>query len=202
MLVQAKVLDLSDFEYPEIARKIGRTKTRQIDQLVDSASNLGWPAVYAFYNHLSDESRIPLNCGTLQLADLGTMPATWGISIADAYAVREKLDDQTFDTHRHHSIPLHCLLCSGGKGTRPAGGSPEMALRALRRLRPADTTEAFRPPLPDRPLNELPPIFHIARAVAEQHPAKGIRNPLQSLQKQFPNIAGVVIVRDSASTED
>ncbi|ABQ33473.1 DUF6615 family protein [Bradyrhizobium sp. BTAi1] len=202
MLVQAKALDLFDFEYPEIRRRIGRTKTRQIDQLIDTATGWGWPAIYAFYNHLNDETRIPQNCGTLQLADLGTMPAAWGISIADAHSVRERLDDQTFDTHKQISMPLHCLLCSNGRGVRLAGGSPAMALAALRRLRPADRSAAAPlPPLFDQPLHELPPIFHLAKAAAEQRSTKRGSDPLRNLQKQFPSIAGVVIVRDAESEE-
>jgi hypothetical protein len=203
MLVQAKALDLFDHEYSEIRRKVGRTKTRQIDQLINTATGWGWPAIYAFYNHLNDETRIPQNCGTLQLADLGTMPSAWGISIADAHAVREKLDDQTFDTHKQISIPLHCLLCSHGRGTRLASGSPAMALAALRRLRPADGSEAASlPPLLDQPLHDLPPIFQMAKAAAEQRQIKRGRDPLRSLQMQFPSIAGVVIIRDSKQTVD
>jgi hypothetical protein len=202
MLVQAKALDFFDHEYPEIRRKVGRTKTRQIDQLIATATAWEWPAIYAFYNHLNDETRLPQNCGTLQLANLGTMPATWGISIADAYSVRDRLDDQTFDTHKQISIPLHCLLCSHGKGARLAGGSPAMALAALRSLRPADRGEtAPLSPIMDQPLKELPLIFRQARAAVEQPPIKRGRDPLTHLRRQFPNIAGVVIVRDSGPSE-
>jgi hypothetical protein len=52
MLVQAKALDLDDFEYPEIKRHVGNVKprqvkrpTRQIDLLIKTAKTLGWPAV-------------------------------------------------------------------------------------------------------------------------------------------------------------
>src|SRR5690606_8057430 len=72
MLVQAKALDFSDVNYPEIKRNIGKIvpAVRQIDRLIDSAQSLGWPAIYAFYNHLTDASRIPSECGSLAMSGM------------------------------------------------------------------------------------------------------------------------------------
>jgi hypothetical protein len=196
MLVQAKVLDINDYEYPEINRTIGKSKVRQINRFIATATKWEWPAVYAFYNHLDDESRIPNNCITLARAQ-SPIPSSWGISFADAYVVRAALDDQTFDTHRQHCRPLHCLLCSGGTGTRGPGGSPVMALQGLRALRETTLYDSERhyPPLPDTPFNALPEIFQLARefegATATQ------ASPLVHLAKRHRNLAGVVMLRDA-----
>ncbi len=138
MLVQAKLLDRRDHVYPEIARFVGKKRPpiRQIDRLIATAGRNRWPALYAFYNHLDDPHRIPNHCATIPNAGL-VMPESWGISIALAQDVRDALDpgnDQRFDTHSQHSIPLHCLLCSHGRGERPIAGAPGQVLRSLIQL--------------------------------------------------------------------
>jgi hypothetical protein len=132
MLVQAKLLDLNDIEYPEIKRTIGKLKppVRQIDRLIESAEKLGFPPLYAFYNHLTIPDRVPATCRSLEMCGISPMPESWGVAVADAYRVRSVLDDQSFDTHRQHSIALHCLLCSSGLGSRLDLGSPGLALTA------------------------------------------------------------------------
>lgn len=195
LLVQAKSLDRLDVEYPEIKRHVGKSKpppVRQIDTLIDTAQNWGWPAIYAFYNHLSAVSRVPSNCHSL--SGFGGMPESWGISIADAHAVRAALDDQTFDTHRMHSKPLHCLLCSAGLGIRPtAGGSAELARASLENLFASDTR---RPTL----LKEPPTLFLDAlRTMARESPAARASG-VAALSEQHPNIAGVVVLQDGADT--
>ncbi len=59
MLVQAKVLDARDQTYARLDRTIGNTSVRQIDRLLETARQRRCPALYAFYNHLSDASRVP-----------------------------------------------------------------------------------------------------------------------------------------------
>ena len=90
--------------------------------------------MYAFYNNLVDESRVPSKfCGTL--ASMGwSCPETWGITLASAIAVQYEKPDRSFDCHRHHSMPLHCLLCSWGSGRQGAKGSAGAAAGALSRL--------------------------------------------------------------------
>ncbi|WP_152566341.1 DUF6615 family protein [Lysobacter antibioticus] len=201
MLVQAKLLDLSDVNYPEISRAIGRRKpaVRQIDRLIASAEELGWPALYAFYNHLDDPSRIPYKCRSLAMQ--GTqMPESWGISIAHAESVRAALDDQSFDTHRMHSIALHCLLCSRGLGIRPAFGSPELLLNGLVRLRDlAEDNEigiSSISLLPDTLFTELPHMFRVARDMASAQSFFEYETLRDEVAQRYPDIAGVVIFRD------
>jgi hypothetical protein len=203
MLVQAKLLDDRGAQYPEIARKIGKGDDRQIDQLIQNAESLGWPALYAFYNHIDDTGRIPDRCRSLSLTAGKGRPKCWGVSIADAYRVREALPDMTFDTHRAHSMPLHCLLCSAGTGTRGDFGSPGRVLNALHFLRalgsdshPSRTTEY--PPLPLIPMEEEPELVGIARQLVDTEDTQ-VRDHLQwSLSERFPSIEGVVILRDRA----
>lgn len=61
MIIQAKVLDDKDHEYAHFDRKIGNTGIRQIDRLLSTANARGVPALYVFYNHLSDPNRVPLD---------------------------------------------------------------------------------------------------------------------------------------------
>lgn len=215
MLVQAKALDFNDIEYAEIKRHIGRKKppVRQIDRFIETAEKWSWPAIYAFYNHLDDISRIPQTCHSLPASSVfGIIPESWGISIASAYAVREALDDQTFDTHRMHSKPLHCLLCSRGLGERPPGGSPELALNSFRHLpRPspsktfsADSEEVgvsepriFPEPAEPRILDEPPDIFKRALVAASSEHLPSRLQMIEELGRENPSLAGVIILQDS-----
>lgn len=203
MLVQAKALDHRDLEYPEIGRFIGRSNTtpkkKQIDQLIRTAKKLNFPALYAFYNHLDDESRVPANCQSLAMLS-SPMPDSWGVSLARAEDVVASLVDQTFDTHRKHSIPLHCLLCSGGTGRAHPGGSP-MAIAAPRMSVQVPTTGRRRDPGPseDGTWHRRHIIFDLAYEASLSATFDGEPPFLSRLRKQFPNVAGVVIVRDAPS---
>ncbi len=190
MLVQAKALDFRDLEYREIKRLVGETDKRQIDLLIENSELLGWPAIYMFYNHLSDAKRIPLNrCPSLLSAGPNvSLLESWGISLADAYAVRSVLDDQTFDTHRIHSSPFHCLLCSGGSGQNL--GSPLLALRTLERLA-VDPRERLL-----RLLDRAPPLFERAlEIVRDDHISRSAKEG--GLERDFPSLAGVAVFQDS-----
>lgn len=138
MLVQAKRLDDRDREYRELfytSRQQGaKSSTRQIDRLISNAKHLCLPPVYAFYNHLTNRGRVPRDtCGSFSMISQA-LPESWGISFASAIAVRNSAPDKTFDHHRQHSRPLHCLLCSKGTGTYGFLGSAGAAAAALSEL--------------------------------------------------------------------
>lgn len=197
MLVQAKRLEDAEQIYKGINRNVGKRKppVRQIDQLLTTAQNQGVPAIYAFYNHVADVSRIPQNCGSLEITDPNQVLG-FGISLAEASTVANKLPNENFDVHKLHSIPLHCLLCNQGSGRRPSGGTPEMAAFGLGRLRAATTRE--KRDLDGFGLREgLHPTVEIALGLAAQR-ADGTDF---TAKDDLPNIAGVVILRDSLTVE-
>jgi hypothetical protein len=201
MLVQAKLLDIKDFEYPELGRAVGKRTppVLQIDQLLKAANRHRWPALYAFYNHLSDPSRIPSVCRSLPRNGLG-MHESWGITIALASHVRAAMNDYTFDTHREHSVPLHCLLCSSATGERPSSGSAGLALGRLKKMRDfisTDVTQLAEPFLPEKPLDRMPELFLEADRILELHGQERDYR-LDRLAEENPDIAGVVTFRDAA----
>jgi hypothetical protein len=135
------------------------------------------------------------------------MPAAWGISVADAYNVRAKLDDQSFDTHCQHSVPLHCLLCSMGQGSRPndGSGSAGLALNALRRIRERKDDHSIYnklprgediASLPDAPFNGLPSIFMEAQRILDEPQSDERDAQITNLSERYPDIAGIVVIRD------
>lgn len=193
MLVQAKRLDDAELEYPGINRNIGKRTppVRQIDQLLDTARRLSIPAVYAFYNHVTNSSRVPQTCGSLKPTDLNQIFG-FGISVAEAMIVERTLPDEQFDTHRNHSIPLHCLLCSAGNSERRLGGTPELVASGLRRLSGLAQEEASEPR--DFGLRQgLHPAVVKALEFDDHEPDEvGSRT-----DPEFPNIAGVVVLEDS-----
>ena len=203
LLVQAKRLDDLDREYAELyyqGRSSGATSSvPQLDRLIASANQLRMPPVYAFYNHLNDPSRIPLSsCGTLGLIR-SSLPESWGVAVASAINVRKAKSNKTFDLHRHHSRPLHCLLCSGGTGQQNAMGSAGAAAAALSALfEGTSEDDGLGPDLmpPFEPATELPDLFRYAEDI-EQARAKGDTDLLYENRLEFPGIAGAVILRDS-----
>ncbi|WP_421407421.1 DUF6615 family protein [Agrobacterium tumefaciens] len=201
MLVQAKALDHRDHEYPEIGRFIGRSKTtprkKQIDQLIDTAKKLNFPAIYAFYNHLVDESRVPNNCRSMAMVG-SPMPDSWGVSLARAEDVAASLADQTFDTHRKHSMPLHCLLCSQGTGRDNPGGSPLAIARSPLSVQVPRSGRPRGPgPSEDGTWHDRHIIFDLAYEASLAETPDGESTLTGRLRKQFPKVAGVVIVRDA-----
>jgi hypothetical protein len=140
---------------------------------------------------------VPVNCRSLEPIARSRLAPSWGISIADAYNVRAVLRDLTFDTHRRHSIPLHCLLCSVGTGDRGLVGSPGWALRALQRLRSAGSPAVVPgSALPELPMQEEPLLVRQVREISDAGDAQKKSVLRDMLAQQFPNIAGVVIFRD------
>jgi hypothetical protein len=138
------------------------------------------------------------------------LPESWGISFADACVVKSKLDattpeDQSFSTHAQHSLPLHCLLCSRGTGTRDEEGSAGLALEALRHMRLRGTRDGDSvanagddiSALPDEPYSELPDIFAKALRILDQNSPNARTDSITQLSEQYPDIAGVVVLTDT-----
>lgn len=198
MLVQAKRLEDAERIYSGINRNIG-TRTppvRQIDQLLATATAQGVPALYAFYNHVSKTSRVPETCQSLPAGHPNHIDG-FGISLAEAQAVHRDLPDETFDTHRDHSIPLQCLLCSAGNGTRPGGGTPELAASGIARLRGAIARDASD--LEALGLRQgLHPLVEFALSIARRR-ADGIDDPEVD---DVPGIAGVVVLQDAEKKKE
>ena len=197
MLVQAKRLDDREMGYPGIGRMIGRRTPpeRQIDKLIEVAGRHGVPALYAFYNHLTDTNRVPRRCGSLRPG----APAHvfgFGISIADAETVRLALPDTGFDTHAFNSMPLHCLLCTFGTGHMPGGGSPATIVRSLHRLL-GDRRGGPRDELDPGDDGELGfrrgehPVVARARATRD-----ALAEGVPAAELGLPDIAGVVVIED------
>lgn len=207
MLVQAKILNRSEKGYDEIKRKIGRANIRQIDRLLRSARFYGWPAIYLFYNHLINTSLIPHACKTLSNQGI-SLPESWGISFADAYSVKSKLDsvkpeDQSFKTHSRHSMPLHCLLCSEASGVRPAGGTGWAAFLALQKMSTQSPRDNMlfdvaedAAVLPGTPISKLPDMFVKALQIHDLQPSRERDEAAAKLSDAHPHIAGVVVLRD------
>ena len=207
MLVQAKRLDDRDQEYQELlykgGRKSAKTSSTQMDRLIDSAARVGLPPVYAFYNHLSDPTRVP----TGRCRSLGMMrqrlPESWGVAIASAFAVRAAGSDKTYNTHRQHSRPLHCLLCSGGTGRHGPYGSAGAAASALSDLFGGAGDDTGPGPDADLlfdPTREWPELLQYAEEIHRRR-TTGDEATLFDLRDEFRGIAGVVIMRD-AKDED
>lgn len=213
MLVQAKVLDLADKNYAKIDQKAGKTApaSKQIDLLLKTAADWRIPAVYAFYNHLSDPTRIPHRCATFPRSAPNFPIESWGISIAAAHRVAAELPDKSFDTHRLHSKPLHCLLCSRAIGVRPPSGSPQAALAAWKSLDPrppprpqdgmAEPSIGFAIGGRDDPFEgilhrPLPEIFVQARRIANAENDELRERLVAEATADRPNLAGVVILTD------
>ena len=198
MLVQSKRLEDAEQVYSGINRNIGKRTppVRQIDQLLATARAHGVPALYAFYNHVGQTSRVLQTCGSLPPGDPDHIDG-FGVSLADAHAVEAALPDETFDTHRIHSMPLHCLLCSAGSGTRFDGGTPEMAASGIARLRSAiarDPRDGDALGLRDG----LHPFVELALGFAERRVEDG---EIFRVDK-FAGIDGVLVLRDAKPSED
>ncbi len=201
MLVQAKRLDDGDREYKELFRQArlrgGGPSILQLNRLIATAKRFKLPPVYAFYNHLDDPGRVPRgSCPTLAL--LGQpWPESWGVAIASAIEVRNAKPNKTYDRHRYHSRPLHCLLCSRGTGRQDAMGSAGAAASGLSALFEGAGRGDLGPGLvpPFVPSRGLPKLFEEAERI---HQARSSR-PQASIDfgSEFPGIAGAVIVRDT-----
>ena len=203
MLVQAKRLYGDDRNYGELYKKTrlrGESHSKlQVDRLIERAKRYRLPPVYAFYNHLDDPNRIPrFTCGTLG-GLYWHCPESWGVSLASAIEVQRARPDKSFDRHKCHSMPLHCLLCSGGSGQQGAMGSPGEAAAALSRLFTGSFgTDDLGPDLslPFEPATELSEIFREAERL---HRSRHLDDDgmFAEFGAEFPDLAGAVIFRDN-----
>ena len=207
MLVQAKRLDDRDRVYPELLYKGGQggtgTASSQMERLIANGRRFGLPPVYAFYNHLSDPTRVPTgSCRSLDMLQQ-PLPESWGVAIVSAISVRDARPDKTYDRHRHHSRPLHCLLCSSGSGRQHPLGSAGAAAAALSVLfEGAGEDDGLRPGVvpPFEPTSELPELFQNAEELHRVRTTDAEAS-LVDFRREFRGIAGVVIVRDSEHEE-
>jgi hypothetical protein len=200
MLVQAKLLDDKDVEYSHIDRAIGSTGVRQIDRLISTAHRRRIPAIYAFYNHLNDPSRIPAQvCGSFDCAEC------WGCSVALAHAVKAALPAKDFDTLKSHCKPWVCLLC---QGMVASGSAPERVLATLRVLH-ARSLQIFRDqdiPFenvlapPEKPSSEPPAYFErLSRIDAASIDGEAI---LTRIASENPDVDGIVLATDASLDEE
>jgi hypothetical protein len=193
-LVQAKRLNARETRYSGLGQRIGRKvghNDLQIDRLIATAANYRIPPVYAFYNGLTDRSRIDRRCPSLVDPDPDAQIEAWGISIASAHNVRANLHDTRFERHYSHSVPLHCLFCAGGLPSYP-GGLPALAARGLRLLH----TEGPMSRDPDiyRAEERAPSFVAMAREFCD---AGSGRAAPAKLGREFPGIAGVILMREA-----
>ena len=203
MLVQAKRLDDRGRAYTELyyrGRSSGPAGPKsQLDTLLATARRYRLPPIYAFYNHLDNIGRIPAgSCGSLYMAR-SRYPESWGVSIAPATEVHKAKPDKSFDCHRRHSRPLHCLLCSQGTGQQHEKGSAGAAAAALSAMFGRVTKDEGSWPgfdLPFRPEEGLPELFQHAERVHFERTEEVREEAFPSAGADFPGIAGAVILRD------
>lgn len=211
MLVQAKRLDNFDRSYNKLDYRIGKKPTdgtphiRQIDKLIETAKKHGQLPIYIFYNHLNNSNRIPRNC-CISSNWWELFPQSWGISFASAVAVRNALPDKSFNKHRGHSLPFHCLLCSQNVGDKPARrpqGSPGVVADALSRLFTdfeVDDVAGLDMSLPFEPMRGVRPLFAEAEEVASLDDSEERDQRAEGLGRVYRGIAGAVILRDPVDT--
>lgn len=196
MVVQAKRLDNGERAYAGIKRNIGTKMplVRQIDRLLATAQKYSVPPVYAFYNHLSDHTRITRSCGTLPHNVIEQIEG-WGISLASGHAVAAALPDEGFDRHVHHSIPFHCMLCTKGSGAYGPDGSPGAIAEYL--IGAGGPTGGDLGTRSMGPSIKIHPAVEFARRFgSESKPEVG-----DVLAREFPDLAGMVILRDAKREE-
>lgn len=185
MLVQAKRLDDNEKKYSKMYYK------SQLNTLITTAKRLRVPPLFAFYNHLNDIRLVPSDrCCSMVLP----CAESWGITIASAFKVRSVKPDKTFDTHKKHSIPLHCLLCSGISGQQRRQGSAGYAALVLSRMFDrSDDEEIFEEDIgrPFEPTTELPDLFQEVRD----------GKSASEISERYPGIAGVVLIQDRKDGE-
>ena len=205
MLVQAKRLDDDDCVYGSLYKRNRPKGTQrlvlQVERLIKNAKLYGLPPVYAFYNHLSDAGRVPNeSCGTLVRLNR-SCPESWGVALASAIKVRHAMPDKSFDRHRCHSMPLHCLLCSVGSGKQGPMGSAGAAAAALSQLfygggETGALGQGLTPPF--EPASELPELFREAERVHQLWKSNDVET-IAELHTKFPELAGAVIFRDTTA---
>ena len=196
-LVQAKVLDDSDKDYAHIDRFIGNSRVRQIDRLLSTARHRSVPALYVFYNHLTDINRIPTK------GRCNKCVHCWGCSVALGEAVYAELPDKSFKALRRVSQPWTCLLCPSTHASARRSSAPDRVLATLRQL--AETSRAeFRqrdrafdvPPLPDEPSSQPPAYFEQLELIDRFDSPVERDFIINEIAAQNPGVEGLVLITD------
>lgn len=200
MLVQAKVLDNNDHQYPHIDRFIGNTGKKQIDRLLDSARRRGIPAIYAFYNHLKSSSRVNVNaCKCRRSCD-----QCWGCSVALARHVNSNLPAKDFDSIKKFSMPWQCLICSNGKTSGSFVDDIAANLSVLASSLDVATSERADGEFAFHPHTAPPPYFEAVARMGSTLEGHQKEEQVEKLAAEYPDIAGVVLVEGATygSEED
>lgn len=201
-LVQAKVLDDSDSQYAHIDRSIGNTGVLQIDRLLRVAGERGIPALYAFYNHLTDATRVPLGtCICHECVEC------WGCSVAIANAVKANLPDKSFDQLSRISMPWVCLLCPTPQLIVPSGTAPDRAAAGLQRLYrlsaeiPDLAVSSSLPDMDQLVRSEPPGYFAALETLTHADAPRRREDILNELAAQNPEIDGIVLITDETEEQ-
>lgn len=188
-LMQAKVLDDKDHQYAHIDRYIGNSDVRQIDRLMETANQRNVTPLYAFYNHLSDEARLPAGVGSFFDCN-----ECWGASVAPLTAVLSLLPDKTFEALKAVSFPWVCLVhpqCT-------AAGNPDRLLAVSEGLRVIEEQASIVLGVPGtsrrEPENHPPDYFRaLLDMPAELSPV--VRDQrLRRISAANPGVDGVVLI--------
>lgn len=195
ILVQAKLLDDKDAAYSHIDRMVGSTGVRQIDRLLETSRMRRIPAIFVFYNHLSDARQLPRVCGSFDCDEC------WGCSIALASAIDRLLPRKDFEIIREYSMPWVCLTC---RGRASSSDLPSRTLDTLRHLYEMSkmkfmekdvSFENVTPP-PSQPFKEAPSYF---RKLLDLDKIENVVERAAELQKialENPQLDGIVLVTD------
>lgn len=205
-MVQAKVLNDADEVYAHIDRYIGSSNVRQIDRLAETASARGVPAIYVFYNHLSDTSRVPVDaCSCFKCLQC------WGATFAPLEAVAALLPDKTFTNLRSVSLPWLCLTCSafggsGGGSSSGGGRGPDLIDTVVRGLERSEAR--CRDQLGDRieltgrrPIISREPPDYLGPLLDRGDEEDGERL-VEKLGSQNPGVDGVVLIPADLDMEE
>ncbi|WP_339706461.1 DUF6615 family protein [uncultured Sphingosinicella sp.] len=200
-LVQAKLLDDQDQLYAHVDRYIGNSGVRQIDRLADTSKRRGVPAIYVFYNHVTDSSRVPTDT-----CKCHACLHCWGASVAPLPAVLALLPDKSFDTLSGVSFPWLCLLCAG-QGGRRSEDTIDNAIAGLQRL---DQLSRERlgdlyldiPRPPEQPDREPPDYLAFLSDASTRKFDESSDATREKLRAAHPGLDGVVLVDVAAPRPD
>lgn len=189
LLIQAKRLDLKSHKYPQIKKLVGKTKTPQIDLLMQQAQRKGIDPLYFFYNYSSGKpSTFTWNCGSTPF-DLLQL----GCSVAHAAAVKRALAKGGAGLPKISPIsyPLRCLVCCPVLA-EPDDSLPGCAHGIAKRLRLfAEHVDAT----PDRDPHPLPqPPDYVLRLLGTAPEDRG--GVIDELREQVGPIGSLVIIKD------
>lgn len=184
-LVQAKALNDQEIAYDHLDHTIGNSGVQQIERLIDTAQKRQVPALYVFYNYLTDDTRLPK-------LSADTCPECWGISVAFAESVRALLPDKTFDSIKASSRPWTDLVCCEDRGS-VLPDRVAAAIQSLRLMRKGaeDTLAKFSGGYAEP--NYVRQLFRLE----EMPPGVEREQFLQEMSASNPGVTGIVYVRSN-----